>query len=121
MTFTKEKNETSPRWAHDGSFFVFLSNREAPESASSRNQLYVMRPDGGEARRITDAKEGVSDYAFSDDGRWLAYRRGKSGEEQLYSAAGERPDDRGRRSRSPSTRPACARGSGRPTASASTS
>ena len=38
MTFTKEKNETSPRWAHDGSFFLFLSNREAPESASSRNQ-----------------------------------------------------------------------------------
>src|SRR5262245_27605609 len=33
LTFTKEKNETSPRWAHDGSFFVFLSNREAPESA----------------------------------------------------------------------------------------
>ena len=59
MTFTKEKNETSPRWAHDGSFFLFLSNREAPESAATRNQLYLMRPDGGEARRITDAKEGV--------------------------------------------------------------
>ena len=88
MTFTKEKNETSPRWARDGSFFVFLSNREAPESASSRNQLYVMRPDGGEARRITDAKEGVSDFAFSDDGRWLAYRSGKSGEEQLYRLPG---------------------------------
>ena len=84
MTFTKEKNETSPHWARDGSFFVFLSNREAPENASSRNQLYVMRADGGEARRITDAKEGVADYAFSRDGRWLAYRSGKSGEEQLY-------------------------------------
>ena len=92
MTFTKEKNETSPRWAHDGSFFVFLSNREAPESASSRNQLYVMRPDGGEARRISDAKEGVSDFAFSDDGRWLAFRSGKSGEEQLYSLPGNIPD-----------------------------
>ena len=84
MTFTKEKNETSPRWAHDGSFFVFLSNREAPESSSSRNQLYLMRPDGGEARRISDAKEGVADFAFSDDGRWLAFRSGKTGEEQLY-------------------------------------
>src|ERR671912_550911 len=58
MTFTKEKNETSPRWARDGSFFAFLSNREAPEDASSRNQLYVMRPDGGEARRVSDPKEG---------------------------------------------------------------
>src|SRR5688572_4649867 len=42
MTFTKEKNETSPRWSRDGSFFAFLSNRDAPENASSRNQLYTM-------------------------------------------------------------------------------
>ena len=84
LTFTSEKSETSPHWAPDGSAFFFLSNREAPESAASRNQLYVMRPDGGEARRLTDTKEGVSDYALSRDGRWLAYRSGKSGEEQLY-------------------------------------
>ena len=84
MTFTKEKDETSPHWARDSSFFVFLSNREAPENASARNQLYVMRADGGEARRITDTKEGVADYAFSHDGKWLAYRSGKAGEEQLY-------------------------------------
>jgi dipeptidyl aminopeptidase/acylaminoacyl peptidase len=84
MTFTKEKNETSPHWARDGSFFVFLSNREAPENASSRNQLYLMRPDGGESRRISDTREGVSDFAFSRDGRWLVYRSGKAGEEQLY-------------------------------------
>src|SRR5918912_184792 len=30
MTFTKDKNETAPRWARDGSFFVFASNRDAP-------------------------------------------------------------------------------------------
>jgi dipeptidyl aminopeptidase/acylaminoacyl peptidase len=84
LTFTKEKNETSPRWAPNAPVFAFLSNRDAPESASSRNQLYIMRPDGGEARRITDAKEGVADFAFSKDGKWLAYRSGKTGEEQLY-------------------------------------
>ena len=84
MTFTKEKNETSPAWAKDGSFFLFLSNRDAPESAATRNQVYVMRPDGGEARRVTDAKEGVTDFALSKDGKWLVYKSGKSGEEQLY-------------------------------------
>jgi len=92
MTFTKEKNEISPRWANDGSFFVFLSNREAPDSAASRNQLYVMRPDGGEARRVSDAKDGVSDFAFSEDGRRLMFRSGKSGEEQLFSLPGNLPD-----------------------------
>ena len=46
-----------------------------------------MRPDGGEAQRISDAKEGVSDFALSRDGRMLVYRSGKPGEEQLYKLA----------------------------------
>src|SRR6266480_4419689 len=92
LTFTSDKNETSPRWSRDGKFFVFLSNRDAASEPSaggsasgSQNQVYVMRPDGGEARKITDAKEGVSTLAFSKDGKWLAYRGGKANEEQLYA------------------------------------
>ncbi|MFO7694104.1 MAG: prolyl oligopeptidase family serine peptidase [Vicinamibacterales bacterium] len=84
MTFTKEKDEASPQWSRDGAFFVFASNRDAPASAAGQRQLYFMRPDGGEARRTTDAKDGVTTFAFSRDGKWLAYRSGKSGEEQLY-------------------------------------
>jgi dipeptidyl aminopeptidase/acylaminoacyl peptidase len=84
LTFTKDKNESEPRWAKDSSFFVFASNREAPSSSATQNQLYVMRTDGGEARKITEAKEGVSTFALSHDGKWLAYRSGKAGEEQLY-------------------------------------
>jgi dipeptidyl aminopeptidase/acylaminoacyl peptidase len=83
LTFTDEKNEDSPRWSRDGSFFVFTSNRDAP-SGGSQNQLYLMRPDGGEARRITNAREGVSNFDFSKDGRWLVFRSGRSGEEQLW-------------------------------------
>ena len=85
LTYTKDKNETQPRWSRDGSFFAFASNREAPSSASGQNQLYIMRPDGGEARRITDAREGVSTFAFDKGGRWLVYRSGKADEEQLYA------------------------------------
>jgi dipeptidyl aminopeptidase/acylaminoacyl peptidase len=84
LTFTKDKNETSPRWARNGEFFAFLSNREAPESKSSQNQLYVMRPDGGEASKISDAKEGVGTFAFSKDGKWLAFSAGKEDERQVW-------------------------------------
>ena len=84
MTFTKDHSETSPRWSRDGGFFVFLSNRDAPSSATRQTQLYLLRPDGGEARQITDATDGVADFAFTKDGRWLVYRAGKSGEQQLY-------------------------------------
>src|SRR5262245_40658663 len=84
MTFTADKNQSSPRWSRDGRLFFFLSNREAPENEATRNQLYLMRPDGGEARRISDAKAGVIDFDLTRDGKWLFYRSGKSGEEQLY-------------------------------------
>jgi dipeptidyl aminopeptidase/acylaminoacyl peptidase len=83
MTFTEKKNEQSPAWAPGGAWFVFSSDRDAAANAR-QNQLYMMRPDGGEARKITDAKDGVSDFRFSPDGKWLAFRAGKSGEEQLW-------------------------------------
>ena len=91
LTFTREKNETSPRWTNDGSF-IFMSNRDAPENAATRNQLYLMRPDGGEARRITDAREGVADFAVSKDGQWIAFKSGKAGEEQLYRLSAKEID-----------------------------
>ena len=83
MTFTTGKNETSPAWAPDGRAFFFLSNREAPASAATQNQLYLMRPDGGEARRVTDAKDGVVDYALSPDGRTIVFRGGRNETRQL--------------------------------------
>jgi dipeptidyl aminopeptidase/acylaminoacyl peptidase len=92
MTFTKDKNETSPQWSRASDFFIFASNREAPSASANQNQLYLMRPDGGEARRLTDAKEGVTTFAFSRDGKWLVYRSGKSGEEQLYRLPVEQID-----------------------------
>lgn len=84
MTFTATKNETSPAWARDNRTFFFLSNREAPASATSQNQIYMMRPDGGEARRVTDAKDGVADFRLSPDGSSLVYRSGRAEARQLY-------------------------------------
>ena len=113
MTFTRDKTETNPRWSADGSFFVFTSDRDAsprgaeggasvaprpitapnlpaggaftPAPVNPATQLYMMRPDGGEARKITDARDGISTFAFSKDGKWLVYRSGKPDEEQLYA------------------------------------
>ena len=113
LTFTGTKNEVSPTWAPDGSFFVFLSDRDAgatqagadrpsvlptsgpgapyfPPSAGggsggASDQLYMMRPDGGEARKITSARAGVTTFAFSKDGKWLTYRSGVGAHAQLYA------------------------------------
>ncbi|MFQ5926645.1 MAG: S9 family peptidase [Terriglobia bacterium] len=80
MTFTDEASEGSPHWARDSVHFAFLSNR----ADGKENQLYLMRRDGGEARMVGGHKGLVSDFAFSRDGRWLAYRAGKKDEEQLW-------------------------------------
>lgn len=80
LTFTEEHDETSPSWGPDGSFFVFLSNR----GESNRNQIFLMRTDGGEAQRLTNVSDGVSNYAFSPDGAWLVFRSGASGKQQLH-------------------------------------
>ena len=86
LTFTEKKNEGSPAWGPGGGWFVFTSDRDAAANART-NQLYMMRPDGGEARKITDAAQGVSNFRFSPDGKWLVYRSGRSGEEQLWRMA----------------------------------
>jgi dipeptidyl aminopeptidase/acylaminoacyl peptidase len=84
LTFTKDRNENTPRWSRDGSFFVFASNRDGT-GAGAATQLYAMRPDGGEARKVTEAKDGVGAFAFSRDGRWLVYSAGKAEEQQVWA------------------------------------
>jgi len=105
LTFTKDKNETNPRWSRDGKFIAFLSDRDAaaaPAGAAAagrgggggrggageggaRNQIFVMRLDGGEAKRVSDAREGVSNFQFSKDGKSIVYTSGRAGDAQVYA------------------------------------
>jgi dipeptidyl aminopeptidase/acylaminoacyl peptidase len=99
LTFTKDKNEASPKWSRDASFIAFLSDRDAPTATgaaggrggaaaaggNTRNQLYVMRLDGGEAKRVTDGREGVSNFQFTKDGKQIVYTSGRQGDEQIYA------------------------------------
>src|SRR6185437_8639009 len=57
----------------------------APAAGAARNQIFVMRPDGGEAKRVTDARDGVSNFSFSKDGKALVYTSGRAGDDQIYA------------------------------------
>jgi dipeptidyl aminopeptidase/acylaminoacyl peptidase len=81
LTFTEERDETAPVWMPDGASFLFLSNREGD---GKQRQVYLMRLDGGDARKLTSAEEGVDRFDLSPDGRWLVYRSGESDREQLW-------------------------------------
>ncbi len=74
---TSPQSSNSPRWSPDGKSLAFLSSRpESTATASAtatpaeppRNQVYLLSMNGGEARRITNLKNGVSTFRWSPDG-----------------------------------------------------
>src|ERR1041385_5931834 len=77
---TSPQSSNSPRWSPDGKSIAFLSSR--PDSSTPaasagapaeqpRNQVYLLSMDGGEARRVTNLKNGVSLFRWSPDGARL--------------------------------------------------
>jgi dipeptidyl aminopeptidase/acylaminoacyl peptidase len=83
ITFTDTKDESAPAFSPDAKWIGFVSNREAPASATSEQQLFVISPTGGEARRLSLGSGSVGSFAFAPDGRWIAFSMGAEGERQI--------------------------------------
>ena len=74
---TSPQTSNSPRWSPDGKSLAFLSSRPEATAAAApaatpaeqpRAQVYLLSMNGGEARRITNLKNGVSTFRWSPDG-----------------------------------------------------
>ena len=65
-----EKGDSQAQFSPDGKFISFVSARG---SAEAKSQIYLMPIDGGEAWKLTDAKENVS-VVFVVAGRHRASR-----------------------------------------------
>src|SRR5437868_14216066 len=78
---TSPQSSNSPRSTPDGKSLAFLSSRPAETTPAAgtgstpaeqpRNQVYLLSMNGGEARRITNLKNGVSLFRWSPDGTRL--------------------------------------------------
>ncbi len=71
---SSERGETQPQWSSDGATISFISARGTGTGEDApKPQLWLLPADGGEATALTTARNGVVAYAWSRDGKRIAY------------------------------------------------
>jgi len=63
----------APRWSPRGDLVAFTARREQQGKKDDEAQLYVIAPDGGEARRAADVATGVEAFRWCPDGKRLLF------------------------------------------------
>jgi dipeptidyl aminopeptidase/acylaminoacyl peptidase len=63
LTRSVKGSSTSARWSPDGKWIAFASAR------NDKNQIFVIRPNGGEAQQVSFEDEGVSSFEWAPDGK----------------------------------------------------
>ena len=70
-----EFDEDGIAWSPDGSEIFFTSNRETePYYLEPDSDLYAVAAGGGEVKRVVDIDGSIGEFAFSPDGRRIAFR-----------------------------------------------
>lgn len=72
------QGEGHPRWSPDGKTTAFIAKRgegegEEKEEEDAQSQIWLIRNDGGEARRLTSHETSVSAVAWAPDGKSLYF------------------------------------------------
>ncbi len=69
LTNTSKGNSTNGSFSPDGKWIGFLASR------GNKNQIHVIRIDGGEARVMTNEEEGISSFVWHPSGKSFVFQR----------------------------------------------
>lgn len=72
LTVCGEK-DGQPAWSPRGDTIAFVGRREQQGAKDETPQLYLIAPDGGEARRVSDFAPGVESFRWLPDGRRIVF------------------------------------------------
>ncbi len=72
LTSCGEK-DGQPAWSPTGEAIAFVGRREQQGRKDETPQLYLIAPDGGEARRVSDFAPGIEAFKWLPDGRRIAF------------------------------------------------
>ncbi len=72
LTQCGEKNG-QPAWSPRGDRIAFMARREQDGKKDETAQLYVIAPDGGEARRVSQFAPGVEGFKWMPDGQAIVF------------------------------------------------
>jgi dipeptidyl aminopeptidase/acylaminoacyl peptidase len=90
-----ERGETQPQWSPDGRYISFVSARgPVTGDETPRGQIHIMRSDGGEAWKLTDATEGIASYSWAPDSTRIAFVTTVSRSKDDEAAIRRRDDER---------------------------
>jgi len=79
----------SPRWSSDGkriAFAALLDTNAANFTPHINRHVYVVKAEGGIARRLTSERGEEGRPSFSQNGRWIYFRSDHSGSQQIWKA-----------------------------------
>jgi len=72
-TLTTNSQDNFPVWSPDGSLIAFTSKRE------DNYDLFTIKPDGSDLKRITSDPGNEAHSVWSPDGKWIAFSSGIQG------------------------------------------